>query len=221
MFDVELILSVQDLAFGFHKDAPLFSGVSFALKKGDSIAVTGRSGIGKSTLLKLLVGSLQPDTGAIQLLGRDLGIVNPREVNRLVLNKVGEIKQHPYFLPELTAVENIAVHLSIVTGERLESCFPEAHSALEPFNIHPQAQIVHLSGGELSRLQICRALVTEPELVIADEPTAALDEETKQDVVQRLIRHDGSLTTVIVTHDIKIAEQCDYRIELGAPNAKA
>lgn len=221
MLDVELILSVQDLAFGFHKDAALFSGVSFALKKGESIAVTGRSGIGKSTLLKLLVGSLQPDTGRIQLFGKDLSITNPREVNRLVLNKVGEIKQHPYFLPELTAVENIAVHLSVVTGLKLEHCFPEAHSVLESFSIHPQAQIAHLSGGELSRLQICRALVIEPELVIADEPTAALDEKTKHDVVQRLIRHDGSLATVIVTHDIKIVEQCDYRIELGVPNAKA
>lgn len=173
-------------------------GVTFAAKTGESIAITGASGSGKSTLLHLL-GSLEtPDHGQITLDGQR--------------KEVGFIFQFHYLLADLTAIENVALPLLIARWKK-KIALGRAMDLLVEIRLSERAEhpISHLSGGEQQRVAVARALVTEPTLLLADEPTGNLDEAISEQIGQTLVDYarKHSAITIIATHSASLASMCD------------
>ena len=178
-------------------------GVTFAANAGESIAITGASGSGKSTLLHLL-GSLEmPDHGNVTLDNHK--------------KEIGFVFQFHYLLPDLSAIENVALPLLIARWKK-KRAFERAMLLLEQTELgeRPEHPISHLSGGEQQRVAVARALVTEPTLLLADEPTGNLDEATGKQIVDLLFaKHaERGMTLVLVTHDSSLAHRCDRVIRL-------
>lgn len=170
-------------------------GVSFAVNAGECVAVTGPSGSGKSTLLHLVGGLEEPDHGSLTAFRRE---------------EIGFIFQFHYLLPDLTALENVALPLLV---RRSRKAFQRAASFLNEAGLtdrlaHP---VFHLSGGEQQRVAVARALVTEPDLILADEPTGNLDLLTGEDIGRSLVNYvrERSKMAVIATHSASLAQLCD------------
>lgn len=184
-------------------------GVSFSANDGESIAITGASGSGKSTLLHLLGGLETADHGSVTL--------NDHQPRR---TEIGFIFQFHYLLPDLSAIENVTLPLLIArwptvrASKRAQELLREA--GLDGRADHP---VSHLSGGEQQRVAVARALVTEPKLLLADEPTGNLDAVIAEQIGQALVdyarKHEA--ITIIATHSDSLARLCDQslRIEGG------
>ena len=179
----------------------------------------GPSGSGKTTLLNTLSGLDDIDEGLIEIDGRDLARMRDRERTLYRASNMGFIFQFYNLLPVLTAVENVEMPL-LLSGHRAsaKAARQRAHEALEAVGLADQADQLpgELSGGQRQRVTIARALVNEPAIVWADEPTGDLDSRTAQDIMdlmRRLNRENGQ-TFVIVTHDPEIGAQCDRIITL-------
>jgi lipoprotein-releasing system ATP-binding protein len=178
-------------------------GVTFEAKPGESIAITGASGSGKSTLLHLLGGLELPDHGHIALDGHRKAI--------------GFVFQFHYLLADLTAIENVALPLLIARWKK-KLAFEHAMLLLDQTGLSDRAehQISHLSGGEQQRVAVARALVAEPTLLLADEPTGNLDEAISGQIGQTLIDYarKHSAITIIATHSMNLARMCDRSLVL-------
>jgi putative ABC transport system ATP-binding protein len=186
---------------------------SLSVDSGEWIAVMGPSGSGKSTLVNV-VGCLdRPTSGEIWLEGQNVANISANELNRVRAEKVGFIFQQFHLIPYLTALENVmlAQYFHSMTDQQ------EALEALERVGLKDRAQHVpsQLSGGEQQRVCIARALINDPKIVLADEPTGNLD-AANEEVVLRLLRelHHQGRTIVMVTHDPVVARLADRRIEL-------
>ncbi len=186
---------------------------SLSVDPGEWIAVMGPSGSGKSTLVNL-VGCLdRPTSGEIWLDGQNVANISANELNRVRAEKVGFIFQQFHLIPYLTAIENVmlAQYFHSMTDQH------EALEALERVGLKDRAQHVpsQLSGGEQQRVCIARALINDPKIVLADEPTGNLD-AANEEIVLRLLRelHHQGRTIVMVTHDPVVARLADRRIEL-------
>lgn len=179
-------------------------GVSFDAAGGESIAITGPSGSGKSTLLHLLGGLEAPDHGTITVNG-DAG------------HKIGFVFQFHYLLPDLSAVENVALPLLIARLSRKQA-FERALELLRETGLADRADhpISHLSGGEQQRVAVVRALITEPRLLLADEPTGNLDEGISDQIGNTLVNyaHKHGAITIIATHSSRLAGLCDRSLVL-------
>jgi len=175
-------------------------GVTFTVNAGQCVAITGASGSGKSTLLHLVGGLEEPDHGSLTAFRRE---------------RIGFVFQFHYLLPDLTAIENVALPLLI---GRSTNAFERAADLLNVTGLagrldHP---IAHLSGGEQQRVAVARALVTEPQLVLADEPTGNLDAAIGDEISQTLVSYakNRSAMVVIATHSPRLAQLCDYSLRL-------
>jgi ABC-type lipoprotein export system ATPase subunit len=172
-------------------------GVDFNANSGESIAVTGPSGSGKSTLLHLLGGLETPDHGTIALDGAG--------------HRIGFVFQFHYLLPDLSAVENVALPLLIARWNR-KRAFDCALELLHETGLADRADhpISHLSGGEQQRVAVARALITEPKLLLADEPTGNLDETISGQIGRTLVdyAHKHAAITIIATHSTSLAQLC-------------
>jgi putative ABC transport system ATP-binding protein len=182
-------------------------GIDLKVAAGDHIAIVGPSGSGKSTLLNLLGGIDLPTSGSVRLLGNDTRELSDRRLTRLRLERVGFVFQRFHLLPALTAVENVELPMAeagVARAQRRQ----RSHDLLDYVGLahrldHRPGQ---LSGGELQRVGIARAMANRPQLILADEPTGELDRETGAEIgelFQRL-NEDGT-TLVIVTHDAGLA----------------
>ncbi len=192
------------------------AGIELTVAAGELVAITGRSGAGKSTLLDLAGGLDQPTCGRVSVDGRDLATLGARELAALRRRRIGFVFQHGNLLPTLTAAENVALPPEL-DGQRPG----EARRAAD----HALGQVLEtevgdrfpdeLSGGEQQRVAIARALVGERELLLADEPTGALDEVTAEGVLALLRRRcrDGA-AAVMVTHDPAQAAWADRVVRL-------
>ncbi|CAN5208584.1 ABC transporter ATP-binding protein [soil metagenome] len=185
--------------------------VSFAVAAGELVAVMGPSGSGKSTLLGLAGGLDRPSDGAVLVDGTDLGGQSPATLARLRRRQVGYVFQQLNLIDGLTAVENVALPLELDGGNRHE-CRRRALAGLEEVEMAELADRFpeELSGGEQQRVAIARAMVGDRILVLADEPTGALDSMTGESVL-RLLRarcHQG-VSAVLVTHDARLAAWAD------------
>ena len=192
-------------------------GVSLEVQAGDMVALWGASGSGKSTLLHLLGGLDLPDSGELTVCGLD-----PRgEENQLELRRrqLGFVFQLHNLIPDLTVAENLRVP-ALATGA------PPAQTRVRVRELAESVGIAHrldhriqdISGGERQRTAICRALMNSPRLLLADEPTGSLDEETG-DTVFGLLRHlvqTRGITVVLATHERRFAEQCDRVLRVRA-----
>jgi lipoprotein-releasing system ATP-binding protein len=198
----------------------LFEDISFRVAKGDLLAIVGESGAGKSTLLHIL-GALDTSTsGNVYFCSTLLRFPSPRQSAEFRNREVGYVWQFHYLLPEFTAAENVAMPL-LARGESRKPALAKARHWLNEVELNDRAEhrSGELSGGEQQRVSLARALITEPKVLLADEPTGDLDGRTA-DVVFSLIErlhHDHGLTSLIVTHNAGLARRCSrvLRLEKG------
>ncbi|HEX4019948.1 MAG TPA: ABC transporter ATP-binding protein [Acidobacteriaceae bacterium] len=189
------------------------NAISLTVERGEWLAIMGPSGSGKSTLVNILGCLDQPTSGIVRIAGTDVHQLNRQELDRFRAENIGFIFQQFHLIPYLTAVENImlAQYFHSMTDEQ------EALHALEQVGLADRAQHLpsELSGGEQQRVCIARALINQPPILLADEPTGNLD-AANQEIVQEHLRtlHRQGNTIVMVTHDPEMAELADRIVEL-------
>ncbi len=192
--------------------------VNLKIGTGEFVAVTGRSGSGKSTLLAMLGGLCRPSHGHVIVDGVDLWSLPPRELASFRSQRVGFVLQVPSLLPALRAVDNVALAASLAGGGDLATAHACAETLLREVGLADRLEAYpgELSGGEQCRVALARALVNQPPLILADEPTGELDEETELEVIERLVvlhRAQGT-TLVLVTHNPELARRADRVVRL-------
>jgi ABC-type lipoprotein export system ATPase subunit len=199
-------------------------GVSLSVRRGRAVALIGRSGSGKSTFLHLAAGIDAPTTGAVRLLGRDVAALSDRARTLARRDEVGLVFQFFHLLPHLTVLDNVLVP-ALIGGGDLAAHRARAAGLLSRVGLGDRAAqpVQKLSGGEMQRVALCRALLRRPRLVLADEPTGNLDEATGQvvmDLLLRMAREEGS-ALVYVTHSRELAALADetWRLHGGVLEA--
>ncbi len=195
-----------------HGELELFRGLSFTVAQGEMVAIVGQSGVGKSSLLHLLAALDRPTAGEVWVGERRVSSLSPREAALFRNRDVGYVWQFHYLMPEFTAVENVAMPL-LARGMARGSAIAKATAWLDEVGLKDRAlhRSGELSGGEQQRVSLARALVTEPQVLLADEPTGDLDGRTAEVVfglIRSLHRAHG-LTSVLVTHNTEFAARCD------------
>ncbi len=190
---------------------------SFAIQRGESVAIVGASGSGKSTLLGLLAGLDLPSSGEVWLAGQSLGAMNEDGRARLRGELIGFVFQSFQLLPTLTALENVMLPLEL---NGLPDARKNAQHWLERVGLadRQQHRAQQLSGGEQQRVAIARAFAVNPALLLADEPTGNLDADTGARVIDLLfeLNREQGTTLVLVTHDSQLAARCSRRLALHA-----
>nr|WP_249288319.1 ABC transporter ATP-binding protein [Mobiluncus mulieris] len=194
---------------------PALRGVSLDVTRGEILAIMGPSGSGKSTLLHALAGIELPDSGSVSYNGRELTSLSDAQRTVLRRSDFGFVFQFSQLVPELTAVDNIAVPL-LLNGVAKKTAYAQAHEWLATVGLEDHADSLpgELSGGQVQRIAIARALVPRPAVLFADEPTGSLDSlnsETVMTLLVDLVRVRG-LTVVLVTHEPTVAAYADREI---------
>ena len=205
-------------------EVPVLRGLSVSVRRGEFLAIVGQSGSGKSTLLHLLGTLDRPDDGEIHFDGRRIDNISSRGRDALRNKEFGMIFQFYHLLPELNTLQNVLAPLMIrhsVWGywSRRKQFEAEAAELLETVGLSHRLKHkpCELSGGEMQRVAIARALITQPSLLLADEPTGNLDQENGLEIMKILrgLNDRRQLTIVMVTHDMAIAESADRTIRLA------
>jgi lipoprotein-releasing system ATP-binding protein len=214
------ILRCQQLGMTYTEgpnDVEVLSNINLQIEKGERIAIVGASGSGKSTLLHLLGGLDLPTSGSVWVDGRELSKMSDKKRGLIRNQYLGFVYQFHHLLPEFTAVENVAMPL-LIRGDDTKEAKKKASELLEEIGLGHRLEHrpIELSGGERQRAAIARALVTEPNVVLADEPTGNLDENTAQGVFDMMMSLNQRIGTalVMVTHDTILASKMDKRYHL-------
>ncbi len=216
----DALITVRNLSKVFRSgdsDLVVFEGLNLDVYRGERLALVGESGAGKSTILHLLGGLDRPTTGTICYNAVDISGLADRELADFRNREIGFVWQIHYLLPEFTALENVMMPL-LIRGSSRDKAVSEALVRLEEVGL--KARAVHrageLSGGEQQRVVLARALVGNPSVLLADEPTGNLDFRTGEmifQVIENLHRSHG-LTSVFVTHNLSFARRCDRALTL-------
>jgi putative ABC transport system ATP-binding protein len=195
----------------------ILQDVALTVLPGEAVAVVGSSGSGKSTLLGLLAGLDRPSDGSVVLDGVDLAALDEDGRARLRGERIGFVFQSFQLLPSFTALENVMLPLELAGQEGARE---SAEAVLERVGLTPRRHHYpsQLSGGEQQRVAIARAFVSQPKLLLADEPTGNLDRHTGERVIELLfsLNEAAGTTLILVTHDERVAEHCGRRLELEA-----
>ena len=214
MNDATATLEARGLRKAFGRTEAL-RGVALRVEQGETVAVTGRSDSGKSTLLLCLAGVLRPEAGEVSYGGRRLDALSESERTRLRRREFGLVLQFGQLVPELNAVDNVALPLLLQRQDRAAS-HRSALGWLERLGVLDLADATpgELSGGEAQRVAVARALVTGPRVVFADEPTGALDTVSGEQVLDALLSsaRDSGASVVLVTHDNRVAAHADREV---------
>lgn len=215
----EPLISLQSVQLALNSRAGLVSilnDVTLEIAEGESLAIVGPSGSGKTSLLMIFAGLERATSGTVRFAGSDFGCLSEDDLARIRGQRIGIVFQSFHLVPTLTALENVALPLEFASrGDAVET----AQLRLQEVGLshrlsHYPAQ---LSGGEQQRVAIARALSTEPQLLLADEPTGNLDTRTGQDIIDLIfkLKKDHASTLVLVTHDETLAMKCHRRIHMA------
>lgn len=200
-----------------HGRTEALRGASVDLRAGEILAVTGASGSGKSTLLHCLAGIVRPDAGSVTYAGRRLEELPEKRLSELRRTDFGVVFQFGQLIPELTALDNVALPLMLAGTGRTEAR-ARAGQWLERFGVRGQEESRpgEMSGGQAQRAALARALVTGPKAVFADEPTGALDSLASEQVMTALAHtaRESGTAVLLVTHDAQVAAYADREVRL-------
>lgn len=216
----KIIIEVEDLykiyKVGNNK-VPALNGVSFKVYEGEFIAIAGTSGSGKSTLLNMLAGLEKPSKGKIQIDGKRIDKLNENQLVKFRGERVGFIFQSFNLLGNMNALENVALPLTFKGVHKVERTKrAKAIMKLVGLSEHRQHMPNQMSGGQQQRVGVARALVVNPSIVFADEPTGNLDSNTTKDILElmRQVVNEQNKTLVMVTHDRNLAQVADRVIHI-------
>ena len=194
----------------------ILKDISIDIQEGESIGIIGPSGSGKSSLLMLMGGLERISNGSIKLLGQNLGEMNENKLASFRRNNVGIVFQSFHLIPTMTALENVAVPLEL-NGNK--DAFGLAEEALVKVGLGDRLSHFpsQLSGGEQQRTALARAVIANPKILLADEPTGNLDHDNGKIVADYLfeLHTENKATLVLVTHDLELAERCERKIKIS------
>lgn len=193
-------------------------GVSLSISQGEIVSIVGPSGAGKTTLLQIMGTLANPDSGQIILNGRDLSKLSPKEFSRLRANEIGFVFQFHHLLPEFSALENVMIPGYIASKMSSSQIRQRAMELLKTVGLDHRAshKPAELSGGEGQRVAVARALMNNPGIVFADEPSGNLDSDNRRELHDLFfkLRQNWGQTFVIVTHDTELAGMSDRQISM-------
>ncbi|MEW2494159.1 ABC transporter ATP-binding protein [Streptomyces nodosus] len=198
------------------EDRVLLSDVNLTVAPGESAAITGPSGSGKSTLLMCVLGLIKPGSGTITAGGHRLTGLLPGALAKARRKHLGMVFQFGELLPELTPMENVALPM-LLDGSDHRHAFQTATRLLEELDVpHDTTPTGMLSGGERQRTAVARALIAQPSVLLADEPTGALDPKARENVADQLFRicRERRCALLVVTHDPTVADRATHTFEL-------
>ena len=208
------VIEIKGLVKRYDGREPILNGISFSVGEKDFVVICGPSGCGKTTLLNILGGLDRPTSGAVEIDGIDVAGLDEDELARIRLDTIGFVFQDFNLLADLTVRENVALPLRF-SRKRNDG---RVDSLLERFGIVHIAdeQANRISGGEAQRAAIVRAMVNEPRIILADEPTGNLDNDNTAKVIEtfRVVREDFNTTVVLATHDNDLVKYATTRIFL-------
>lgn len=208
------LLKVDDICYSYDKKKNVLNHISYEFEAGAIYAIVGKSGAGKTTMLSLLSGLAEPTSGKIYYEDKDIAGINKYDYRS---KYVGVIFQNFNLLSKLTAVENVVLSMEI-SGKKDKDKMEQAYELLEQVGLdrdEADRRILKLSGGQQQRVAIARALSYNPEIILADEPTGNLDEETQCEIME-IFRNlaDAGKCVIIVTHSPRVAQLADQVYEI-------
>jgi len=218
---MDILLEAENISKQYHKPGTsivqtVLQNISLKIRQGDNIAITGPSGSGKSTLLNILGTLDKPSSGSLKFLGHELTKLNNQELASLRNQQVGFVFQLHHLLPQCTVLENVL--LPTLVDKQNGKAKDRAVHLLQQVGLgeHLNHRPGQLSGGECQRTAVVRALINQPQLILADEPTGSLDEETAEELGNLLVDLNDKQRTalVIVTHSPKLAKKAKQKYRL-------
>lgn len=215
-----MLLELKDLRKAYKVGdltQPVLKGVNLAVQKGELISIMGRSGSGKSTLMNIIGLLDKADSGSYHFLGEDVADLSTYQYAQIRNREIGFVFQSFFLLPRLSALENVALPLVYRDMPKFDR-HEKAMALLESVGLANWAHHKpnELSGGQQQRVAIARALVGDPSLILADEPTGALDPKIGQDILELFIHlnQERGKTLIVITHDPTVAQRCKRRLDM-------
>jgi putative ABC transport system ATP-binding protein len=212
------LLELQDIYLNYKTENTLvevIKGVNFKINSGENVAVVGKSGSGKTSLIMLIAGLEKATSGKIIFEDQDISTYSEDELADLRKRKIGIVFQSFYLIPNYTALENVSLVLEI---NKIENAQKKSAELLEQFGLKDRLNHFpsQLSGGEQQRVAIARSIILSPKLILADEPSGNLDSENSKLIINLLFKYSkqNNSSLILVTHDQSIAKECDKIIEI-------
>lgn len=209
------IIEAKNIKKAFGKKTLALRGANLAVEPGEIVAVMGPSGSGKSTLLHCLAGILKIDSGEVRFDGENIGKMSDKKRNQLRREKFGFVFQFSQLVPELTALDNVALPL-LINGVNKTEAYAKAKTWLKKVGVEAVTNQIpgELSGGQAQRVAVARAMVIEPKILFADEPTGSLDSLNSEKVMDLFIKTAKEIgtTVIMVTHEPTIAAYADRSV---------
>ncbi len=212
----DAVIEVEQLHHRFLGESPIFFDFNFRLQKGKKVALTGPSGCGKTTLLHFMAGLAAPYSGNIRILGKALSSYDSAMLAKLHNEVLGFVYQQSYWLQDFSVLENVAMPL-LIRNIPYKQSLERAEMELCRYGLQEvikERSVATLSGGERQRMCLARATITDPEVLIADEPTGQLDQKNGEMVIRWMLENNQNRSIIIATHDKALCTYFDLEIVL-------
>lgn len=210
------MISLRDIHKSYDK-VEVLKGISLDIPKGEVVSIVGPSGAGKTTLLQIMGTLDHPDTGTVRYDDTDVFKLNDNKLSAFRNKNIGFVFQFHRLLPEFSMLENVALP-ALIAGESRSKAFEKANNLIKYMGLADRAahRPSQLSGGECQRTAVARALINNPQVILADEPSGSLDTQNRKELHKLFfdLRRDMGVTFVIVTHDESLAADCDRIISM-------